>query len=866
MADIDINLEIKGDKKVKGSIDDISKGVKSATGNIGKLNKGLKGMGSVTKQLGKSFKSLGSSIFSVKGLIAGLGTAFAANKLITAANTQEDAINRLNVALKTSGSFSEEASKDMQKFASELQKVSIFGDELILNQIALAKSFGATNEQAKTVATAAANVAAALGVDLETATRQVAQTLSGTSGRLGLVVGDLRNLTAEQLKAGKGLDVLAKKFAGAAAGQVNTFAGATTQLSNTFGDLLEELGFIITTSPTFIGAIAKANEVFLDLQDVVKRNRDGIKSFIETTVVGLIDAFSFVATSISKLIAGYRNLLLISDKLSIGVDKTSLSYNGFIESINNARLAFNRFTGDQEDVTALEKQNEKLNDQNDILKQSIRIDQERVKQAEDSNDRIVASTENAVNSISEKLKAALSGRENAQAQSDQKTLQRSIASKEMLVDAKIKLEETLGREELKIQKDLAKQKEKLLVDEAKRREELLKKFEGVAGTATASPIAALTGGQDVSAGLTDKEKVTFAPQIQQAETDQAIGIAGGLAKSITDGAEGAKNLIIEGGAGLLKAVPFVGPALSAVAKPLLNAFSKGPEATKQMVKDFNRGLQDFAFNIIDAIPVFIQTLVEELPVLIERLADNIGPLVARLIASIPKLVNSLIRTIPRLITALTRAMPTIIQGFIDGLPMIFDELIKGLPTIISSFAGSMPEVALSLATQMPKVALSLIGSLTKGAPQFIKRLVAGAGDFVKGLVAGAGDFIKELISKLTGGLGGSGGGGGVLGVDIIPDSVPIIGGLFAKGGKVPEGFNSDNFVAGLSSGERVIRDDVNTKLESFLDGDNKTNLLLERVINLLESETVIESDVKLNSDTFGRILTRLDRLGTRVAI
>lgn len=205
-----------------------------------------------TAGLANSFRNLGKlavGAFAAGAVVRGI------NAVVDAAQVQEDAINRLNVALKTSGDFSQQASRDFQDYASALQETTRFGDEVILNQLALAKSFGASNEQAKEIVSAATDLAEAFKIDLESATRNVAKTLGGFAGELGEVIPELKSLTQEQLQAGQGIDILAAKFKGTAGQSVQTFSGATAQLSNAFGDLLEKFGEIITKNDGFVNAI-----------------------------------------------------------------------------------------------------------------------------------------------------------------------------------------------------------------------------------------------------------------------------------------------------------------------------------------------------------------------------------------------------------------------------------------------------------------------------------------------------------------------------------------------------------------------------------------------------------------------------------
>jgi len=241
---------------------DLEKGdVKTATTNIQKdvskagTKAGLRFGTNFKKSSTSALKGLGNLLRQNIGLVAGFAAAFGVRSIVQAANKQEDAVNRLNNALKTSNSFSEEASQSFQKLAANLQTTSRFGDEVILDNIALAKSFGATNEQAEDIIQASIDLAAAFKIDLQSATRNVSKTLGGFAGELGETIPELKNLTKEQLQAGAGVELLAERYNKAGERDIKTFSAATEQLSNAFSDLLEKFGSTITTSNLIVNAI-----------------------------------------------------------------------------------------------------------------------------------------------------------------------------------------------------------------------------------------------------------------------------------------------------------------------------------------------------------------------------------------------------------------------------------------------------------------------------------------------------------------------------------------------------------------------------------------------------------------------------------
>lgn len=256
MADLTIDLILE-DERFKKALRDATKTAKKSGREIGE---------GITKPVKSSFDQIGSI---AKGFVVGsvllqlpriLGNAF--STVTQAAIKQEDAVNDLNAALKRTGSFSESASKDLQGFASELQRQSVIGDEVILSQLAYAKSLGVSNDQAKEFVTAALNASAALGRDFNGTLVQLLKTLSGVQGEVKELVPQIGNLTAEQLKAGGAAKLFNDQFAGAFIAQTNTTSGKISQLANSFGDFQEKLGKFIISSKEASATINQLTQFF----------------------------------------------------------------------------------------------------------------------------------------------------------------------------------------------------------------------------------------------------------------------------------------------------------------------------------------------------------------------------------------------------------------------------------------------------------------------------------------------------------------------------------------------------------------------------------------------------------------------------
>lgn len=238
--------------------------------------------------------------------ITALGAAFAGAKVVELATAQEDAIARLNAQLAITGDFSEKASDDLLAFANAMEKTTKFGDDIITNQLALAKSFGATNEQAKQIVQVAADMSASLGIDFESAVRNTAKTLGGFAGELGEVIPALKNAGKDALEAGEGINILGEQFAGAAAVQAKTFSGQLAQLKNEFSNTVREIGKFIIKNPLFKVLFENAKKGLGSFQATLRNNQESIIIFfnnivkvVSNTVGPMTKAFGLLVKGIS---------------------------------------------------------------------------------------------------------------------------------------------------------------------------------------------------------------------------------------------------------------------------------------------------------------------------------------------------------------------------------------------------------------------------------------------------------------------------------------------------------------------------------------------------------------------------------------
>ena len=291
MANDEFIIELVADangviKAIKKQVEDPQ--VKKAGASLGDtLVTGLKTAGKGAGLAG----AIATAGLAATGLIvAGIGKALgsAIDNFVVPAMAQTEAVDKLNSSLAVTGNFSKATSLDIQNFAKRLEQSTTFTDEAVMGQIAFAQQMGASVEQSKEIAAAATDMAKALDMDLNSAVRNVSKTLGGYAGELGEVIPELKNLSMEQLQAGEGVNLLAKKFAGFAELEANTFSGKLEQVSNAFTSVKQSIGSTITESGIVIAIF-----------DLVKGALDRFTKNIDFTP--LINAIKTVSIGLLKM-------------------------------------------------------------------------------------------------------------------------------------------------------------------------------------------------------------------------------------------------------------------------------------------------------------------------------------------------------------------------------------------------------------------------------------------------------------------------------------------------------------------------------------------------------------------------------------
>ena len=210
MADKSLNIPIR----VKGS---------------NKAKQDLKKVDNSIVKMGKSAVQAGAAFFAASGIINGF------KNLIDLTATQELAEKKLEASLGR-------VSEGLLSQASALQRVSMFGDEQIIEAQALIAAFVGEEEAIAKATKATIDLAAAKNMDLTAAADLVSKTLGSSTNAMSRYGIEVTGAVGSTERLDSLIGNVADKFGGQAAAQTETLAGAMRQLEMAIGDAGEEVG------------------------------------------------------------------------------------------------------------------------------------------------------------------------------------------------------------------------------------------------------------------------------------------------------------------------------------------------------------------------------------------------------------------------------------------------------------------------------------------------------------------------------------------------------------------------------------------------------------------------------------------------
>lgn len=261
-----------------------------ATDQLKKFGSELEKMGD---QLEKS-KFLWAGAFG--SLVAGIGFS------LKAFAEEELAVRSLSQALANQGKFTRETTEDLVRFAGEMQNLSTFSDDSVISVQSQLVSFGLLGDQLKETTRLTLDLAAAKGIDLNSAANLIGKAFAGETSmlsRYGIVIDESIPKTQRFAEVTK---LLSDRFGGSALAQQETFTGSLAKLKNTFSDTAEKIGQL------FAPAVTRGIEALTALLKRVQEADPQTKA-LALVVVGFAAAFTGVLTAVSALVAFWPTLM-----------------------------------------------------------------------------------------------------------------------------------------------------------------------------------------------------------------------------------------------------------------------------------------------------------------------------------------------------------------------------------------------------------------------------------------------------------------------------------------------------------------------------------------------------------------------------
>lgn len=177
---------------------------------------------------------------------AGIGNRLAQipsliNSSISAYARQEGAEANLAAAIRATGAQAKDAAESLKALASNLQAITAYGDETVLEMEALAVSFGVPADKMRECMEGAIGLSKAFKVDLKMATAMAAEALQGKTLRLNSYIPALKNATSDAERLSLAQMAMVRGFSQAKA-ETETLEGAVRQCSNIWGDNAEIVG------------------------------------------------------------------------------------------------------------------------------------------------------------------------------------------------------------------------------------------------------------------------------------------------------------------------------------------------------------------------------------------------------------------------------------------------------------------------------------------------------------------------------------------------------------------------------------------------------------------------------------------------
>lgn len=309
-------------------VDKATKAIEDVVKKLDKLNDTAKQGTSGFKQFGAVF----SGVFAADVALKAIGAITnAATKLfdvfivdgVHAAEEAQDGLNKLSTAFALAGQDAAKASKDFALFAEALQNTTKFSDDAIVEAGALLESLSRLDEEGLKKATSAAiDMSAALGIDLDSAVRLVGKAANGNVEAFKRYGVEIRKGRDDAESLSNTLEVLNARFGGSAAAQLNTFGGSVARLANIFNNLQEAFGSVIVENQAVINVIKEIGTIVDEVTKEVSDHKNEYKALVADALIITVSTLRALLTVMNELEPVFRKtangVQILGDSIASG--------------------------------------------------------------------------------------------------------------------------------------------------------------------------------------------------------------------------------------------------------------------------------------------------------------------------------------------------------------------------------------------------------------------------------------------------------------------------------------------------------------------------------------------------------------------
>lgn len=799
----DVSNFEKGMNKVEKSLKGFSNKLADSINRLGK--KGL--IGSIAN-VTLAMQGLTGSLSTVIKFAQQMGKAI--NECTEAYKGQVIAERALDTAIQNNPFITGSSSKALKEFASEMQKVSNYGDEQLIPMMTNLVSLGRTESETMQIMAVAMDMSAGMGISLDTAITQLNATLNGSIGRLGQQNAELKGLTEEELRQGKAIEILGEKFKGLSSATADT----SKQLQNIKGDFKEALGqFTLPSSEMWNKfwagfyergiEILKQFDAYLDSQtfgkNLAKDIEKNYKSLAGTSggVRYLRDAFNVVTDAELSAMEQYLS----------GLRKLNANQQQMLTAIRNEKEA-RKFVAEEQDRFAKKKAEQAKAEANALAEAERKAKElaelqkkqaeERAKQLKIENQWQDKILEQQISMLEAEKNSAVEGAEERgeatyeveryynekilalKLQQIENEREEALNAENVTADAKIAINQYYDNEVKKIYDDLGKYKAKKNKEEVKETKTALQE--------TLKNVANIM--QEVSKKMTD----TFSKVVSKIKSIFS-GVGGFLSKLF----EFKPDEVLDN---ILKFEDSVLTFFVETLPKTPNFFASVFESIGVLIKNVRKAvkaedIRQIIRGILNIIVDNLPQMIEDLVIIVEELTDGVIDALMdwldsdegldkllKLIIKIQKALEKLIsknldkladslakhtddfadflaesmtsanNTLPKLINAVLKIIGAVIQAVADAFKNqeFIDSIINAIIEMTNSIMDNLPRIIGSIV----QLIVNIIVALAPRLPEIIMALVNGLADaipkcigqIVSGLAKGIGQIFKGLFERI----------------------------------------------------------------------------------------------------------------------